>query len=240
MEIEIIHVTKMIQREIDYHINKIGKELKSDIFYWHGELSLANAKTYFIDKLKLVKQRGNKGDRITIMLTTNGGDHEATSYIIDEIRNKLKYKEIYVIVSTYAKSAGTIFCFYADKLYLNGHLGTIDIQIPTQLISGEIIQVSASAIISDYDALIKRHEGHDDPLTKFEENLISEKGLYKKNYINYLKDIQIQIERSVSDKLIDNHKYKVGVDDDKIDKLKQNIHGLCYPYDTSIPSNSCI
>lgn len=72
-----------------------------------------------------------KKDKLTVLLTTEGGYIETVQRIVETLRHH--YKFIDFIIPNYAYSAGTIWAMSGDAIYMNyySRLGPIDPQLET-------------------------------------------------------------------------------------------------------------
>jgi len=79
--------------------------------------------------LRRDRENAGRGDRIEILLYSPGGHPEIAYQTMKFFRGR--YKEINVIVPLGAKSAATLMCLGADKIYMGelAELGPIDIQL---------------------------------------------------------------------------------------------------------------
>lgn len=95
-----------------------------DMFIYSGGISKENVETY----LHTVASGKNK-DRLTLLLTTNGGDAHA-AYRMGRYLQTL-YEYIRVLVVGPCKSAGTLLALSANELAFgpSGELGPLDVQI---------------------------------------------------------------------------------------------------------------
>lgn len=69
-------------------------------------------------------------DEAAFVVQSPGGDSDTAHYMATLIREYLKYVRVYV--PTYASSAATLFCLYADEIWMgpNSELSPIDPQVP--------------------------------------------------------------------------------------------------------------
>ena len=103
--------------------------LKTDVLVYYGNIGLNsdNIIKHVIEDLKQDTSVNN--DKLSVILTTNGGSLSPVERIVNVFRNF--YSEVYFIIPDYAYSAGTIMCMSADKIYMNYYsvLGPIDPQV---------------------------------------------------------------------------------------------------------------
>lgn len=79
--------------------------------------------------LNLVEGIQNKREKLSIILTTNGGSAEVTERLVHIFRHHYRTVDFYV--PDYAYSAGTILCMSGDDIFMDYHsvLGPIDPQV---------------------------------------------------------------------------------------------------------------
>lgn len=72
---------------------------------------------------------GQKHKKLTLFLTTNGGDPDGAYRIARCIRNH--YEHVRIVIPAWCKSAGTLITIVADELAIGdmGELGPLDIQV---------------------------------------------------------------------------------------------------------------
>lgn len=77
------------------------------------------------------------GDKLEILMHSPGGHPDYAYQVMKFFRRR--YKEVTIIVPLMAKSAATLMCLGADKIYMGefGDLGPIDIQIDDPVDKGE-------------------------------------------------------------------------------------------------------
>lgn len=82
--------------------------------------------------LNLVEDIQNKKNRLSIILTTNGGSAEVTERLVHIFRHHYEIVDFYV--PDYAYSAGTILCMSGDEIFMDYYsvLGPIDPQVPNK------------------------------------------------------------------------------------------------------------
>lgn len=80
---------------------------------------------------------------LDVVLQTPGGDIDAAYLIVRQLRRRAN--KVNIFVPLYAKSAGTLICLAADKLYLSdlSELGPLDTQIPEEQDGSPIAYISA-------------------------------------------------------------------------------------------------
>lgn len=108
--------------------NKLEDCLNSDVFVFCGSIDDGIE----ADIKKIIEDVANEkkhNEKLTVILTTNGGSLFAVERIVTIMRNF--YKEIDFIVPDYAYSAGTVMCCSGDKIFMDYYsvLGPIDPQI---------------------------------------------------------------------------------------------------------------
>lgn len=94
--------------------------------------------------LELQSKLGNKHFvELDVVLQTPGGDIDAAYLIVQLIKKKAA--KVNIFVPLYAKSAGTLICLVADRLYLSdlSELGPLDTQIPEERDGSPVTYISA-------------------------------------------------------------------------------------------------
>ncbi len=117
-----------IQKLLTNKLLDIEGHLKSDILTHYGPIYEGNNSI----ALKIIEEIAgdeNKRNRLTVILTTEGGSATAVERYVNILRRH--YKEVNFIVPDYAYSAGTIFCMSGDNIYMDYYsvLGPIDPQV---------------------------------------------------------------------------------------------------------------
>lgn len=127
----------MFDKPLEAENNKIMKEklldlesyLKSDVLVYYGNIGV-NSDNIIKQVIEDLKQDTDiVHDKLSVILTTNGGSLSPVERIVNVFRNF--YSEVYFIIPDHAYSAGTIMCMSADKIFMNYYsvLGPIDPQV---------------------------------------------------------------------------------------------------------------
>ena len=118
-------VDDTITKLLNTKLNKIEKQLTSDVIFFYGPISDGFAA--FINKV--INDMKPLKNKLFFILTTPGGDALEVERAVNVIRHF--YSEVGFIVPDYAYSAGTIFCMSGDEIYMSyfGVLGPIDPQV---------------------------------------------------------------------------------------------------------------
>lgn len=98
-------------------IDKLEYSLKSDVLAYYG-LFCSETRDEFIKLVnELADNKTHSNDKLIIILYTNGGYDDFYINAIEHIFSK--YKSFDIIVPDLCLSAGTIFCFAANTIYIN-------------------------------------------------------------------------------------------------------------------------
>jgi ClpP class serine protease len=108
-----------------------------------------------VTMLEDILQTINLSEGLTLILSSPGGDGLAAERMVNVCRNYSKTGEYWVIIPERAKSAATMICFGASKIYMSGvsELGPVDPQV---LILERNIRASAFNVVKSYDKLFER------------------------------------------------------------------------------------
>ncbi len=121
-------IPRAVNNLLKTEIEKIETLTESDVLAINGPIvdELLNI------VLNLVEDIQNKKNRLSIILTTNGGSAEVTERLVHIFRHH--YENVDFYVPDYAYSAGTILCMSGDEIYMDYHsvLGPIDPQVPNK------------------------------------------------------------------------------------------------------------
>ncbi len=99
------------------------------------------------------------GTDIDFLLNTPGGDIGVADKIARILRRRVGSTGVFrVLVTDYAKSAGTLLALGADRIIMSdsSELGPIDPQFITQNAEGQIVQRPAHTYVDAYDGLAKK------------------------------------------------------------------------------------
>ncbi|MFB5652838.1 hypothetical protein ACE5IS_19530 [Leptospira wolffii] len=148
------------------------------------------------DMLEGVLQKSNLERGLCLLVNSPGGDGLAAERIINLCRNYSKTKEFFAIVPNKAKSAGTLICMGASKIYMgpSSELGPVDPQIGFEE-DGSYKRFSVCNIVDSYQDLFDRAvkaDGNLEPyiqqLSKYDEREIKE----LKSAIELAEDISVR------------------------------------------------
>ncbi len=125
----VTRANDFIEHELQRQLAGIEEESSShSLMYWGPIFQGAD------DLVKEVLEKRNAlgppSDRLSVILTTLGGQVEPVQRIVETIRHFYKY--VSFIVPNNAFSAGTILCMSGDQIYMDyySRLGPIDPQVP--------------------------------------------------------------------------------------------------------------
>lgn len=130
-------------------LNDLEKKLDSDIMAINGPINneLLHFSRDFIEDLKHKSNR----NKLSIILTTNGGSAEVAERLVYVFRNHYDIVDFYV--PDYAYSAGTILCMSGDDIFMDYYsvLGPID----PQVVNKEMVFVPALGYLDKVNDLIE-------------------------------------------------------------------------------------
>lgn len=129
----------------------LEKYLESDVLVYYGNIG-PNSDYTIKQMIEDLKQDAVTNNKLSVILTTNGGSLLPVERIVNVFRNF--YQEVNFIIPDHAYSAGTIMCMSADKIYMNYYsvLGPIDPQVQNK--DGHY--VPALNYLDKIDELIKK------------------------------------------------------------------------------------
>ena len=110
-------------------VESYSKRNNTDIYIYSGPIGAVDSSfdlsSFFIQK---VLNKKDKKENCLLFLTTYGGNPDAAYKIASILRSE--YKNYNVVICGYCKSAGTLICLGASKLYFSkiGEIGPLDIQ----------------------------------------------------------------------------------------------------------------
>jgi len=127
--------------------NKYAADNDCDIILYNGAMGMGPDHHF----VKMAAQRAARKTHAVLILVTPGGSADSAYRVAK--RMQIQYKNFDVVVSGWCKSAGTILCTAARKLYFGqlGELGPIDVQIRREDEIGE--RDSGLSIDSAFDSL---------------------------------------------------------------------------------------
>lgn len=106
-----------------------------------------------------------KNDKpVALLINSPGGDPNAAEKILIMFRSR--FKEFYVIIPDYAKSAATMIALGSDKIYMGylSELGPIDPQIEVTMPNGKKEIIPARAFIDSLKYIKQRVSKKEDPI----------------------------------------------------------------------------
>ena len=145
-----------IERQLDQRLRLVAAAFESDAMAFYGPLS-EETDDLFRSAVEDMKQRRGSKNRLTLLLTTNGGFIGVVQRIVTTIRHHNHYTHLDVVVPNYAFSAGTVLALSADAIYMDyySQLGPIDPQIPMP--NGQ--WVSALGYLAQWNRLMEKANG---------------------------------------------------------------------------------
>ncbi len=168
-------------------LRNLEKFLDSDVLVYYGSIDEGSDKIIkqVIEDLKQDTKIFH--DRLSVILTTNGGSLSPVERIVNVFRNF--YKEVYFIIPDYAYSAGTIMCMSADKIFMNYYsvLGPID----PQVLNKDGHYVPALNYLDKIDELIEKAK--DETLTDAEFMILKDFDLAELREYEQARDLAIMM-----------------------------------------------
>lgn len=118
-------IPRAVNNLLKVEIEKIEELTESDVLAINGPI--VDELLHLV--LNLIEDIQNKKDKLSIILTTNGGSAEVTERLVHIFRHH--YNVVNFYVPDYAYSAGTILCMSGDDIFMDYHsvLGPIDPQV---------------------------------------------------------------------------------------------------------------
>jgi Serine dehydrogenase proteinase len=106
----------------------LEEKLNSDIFCYSGNI-FDGIENHILEVIEELSRDESKREKLTIILTTDGGSAIAVERYVNIIRKH--YDLVDFIVPDHAYSAGTIFCMSGDNIFMDyfSVLGPIDPQV---------------------------------------------------------------------------------------------------------------
>lgn len=123
-------------------------------FVW--PVAIENSDADMIEEV--LRNTNMQGRHLVLILNSGGGDGVAAERIVNIFRT-CGQGNFSVIVPKMAKSAATMICFGADRIYMGptSELGPIDPQIPKRDEAGKVVDYQAAhEIIEAYEDLLKK------------------------------------------------------------------------------------
>lgn len=132
-------LTKSFEENLKKEILNYSNETNTDIFIYSGPIGYTETGNPQ-EQPKLLPElfintiigKNNKKDNCLLFLTTYGGNPDFAYKIAAVLKNA--YKTYSVVICGYCKSAGTLICLGAKKLFFSdkGEIGPLDIQTKKQ------------------------------------------------------------------------------------------------------------
>lgn len=106
--------------------NLISEEDDAEAVFWFEALERKLVYKFYRMRKNIL---GKNREKIIFVINSSGGDIDAAYLLVEILRSCCKKLE--VVVSSWAKSAATLVCLAADKIYMTGiaELGPLDAQI---------------------------------------------------------------------------------------------------------------
>lgn len=219
------------QRIMNAKLIDLENYLHSDVLVYYGGI-VSNSDNIIKQVIEDLKNDKTQHDKLSVILTTNGGSLSPVERIVNVFR--YFYKEVDFFIPDYAYSAGTIMCMSADNIYMNYYsvLGPIDPQVQNKDDHfvpalnyldkiGELLEKAKNKtltdaefiILKDFDlAELREYEQARDLAVSILENWLVQ---YKfKNWIKHKDGKKVTLKekekraREIAKTLSDNNKWK--------------------------------
>lgn len=114
-----------IKAQLAKQLKRIENTLESDVVFFHSDI-YPGEENFYRDLIEAIP---NKRQKLTIILTTPGGDVVTVEKLVNI--NRHFYKEVNFLIPDMAMSAGTVFCLSGDSIMMEytSSLGPIDPQV---------------------------------------------------------------------------------------------------------------
>ena len=124
-----VHIISLIDVKLAELSKRIEKTFDSDLIYFSSEITPESSIIMSDVVTQLFSNSKLKNKRLTIIIDTIGGDVNEVAKMVTHIRRL--YDHVSFIIPKKALSAGTLFCFSGNNIYMNNSagLGRIDLQI---------------------------------------------------------------------------------------------------------------
>lgn len=157
--------TDIVEGQINQYATTLEQILDSDLLTYYGPL-IEGVDDLVIESVEHMRERENPRDKLTFIITTQGGYIGVVHRMVDSIRHH--YSVVNFIVPNYAYSAGTILVMSGDAIYMDyySRLGPIDPQVEKD--NGEM--VPALGYLVQWDRLLKKAQ--DQTITQAEIHLM--------------------------------------------------------------------
>ena len=159
-----------IRNVLDGYASDLEEKFEGDVLAYIGLIFPFNVKD-FRNEVEKMAARPNKRDRLVLFLTTSGGSAEATENMVDVMRHH--YDEVFIVVPDEAKSAGTILCMSADRIFMDysSSLGPIDPQVVVQEAGKPAQFVPALGYLDKANELVEKARNNTITSVEFEKFL---------------------------------------------------------------------
>lgn len=139
-----------IEGQLDERIRELEGKFNADAVAYRGALidGVDDAIRGVIES----KAKDTKRDKLTVLLTTNGGYIETVARIVETLRHY--YGNVEFVIPNRAFSAGTVLALSGNAIHMDyySRLGPIDPQVE----SGTGEQVPALGYLARYEALLDK------------------------------------------------------------------------------------
>lgn len=144
-------IDKALKELMMQSLIELEQKTNSDVLCYFGPIVDGN-ENELLEIVEDLSKDSDKRERLSIILTTNGGSATAVERYVNIIRKH--YNKVSFIVPDYAYSAGTIFCMSGDEILMDyfSVLGPIDPQVRNK--EGKF--VPALGYLDKIDSLIKK------------------------------------------------------------------------------------
>jgi hypothetical protein len=120
---------QLAQNRLEELSQRIETELDCDLICFNSYINKASAQVFNETIIKMVTKSRKKNKRLVILLNTNGGESDEVVNMVNNIRRF--YEHVLFIITKSASSAGTLFSFSGNEIYMQktSSLGPIDLQV---------------------------------------------------------------------------------------------------------------
>lgn len=135
-----------MEKEIENILKKLAESLRADILLYSGEINLSNAEVLGT----LTAQPTS--ENVLLVLCTLGGDAHAAFRIARRLQER--YKQFYLYIPSYCKSAGTLIAIGSDEIIMGdfSEFGPLDVQLREK---EELFQYSSGLNVSEALNILK-------------------------------------------------------------------------------------
>jgi hypothetical protein len=215
MQEKVIHfdyvvIKKLVQDRLEALSKAIESALNSDLIFFSCDIDKVSETVMneVVNDLHLKSEL--KNGKLTVMLTTNGGQYESVISMVQNMRRV--YSHVSFIVPKCATSAGTLFCLSGSEIYLNktSSLGPIDLQITFPNKGPQQSLITLKEMIREYE---EKHKNNPEDLATRDvlRNMLS-------NYIIADNKRHQEVIRTVAMNYLKMYKFETF---EKLDEQKQ-------------------